>query len=111
SSYFFMDYLRSSPNDANASEYYGEWYPSVSLNWINGKPLCLTGINDILITMGVNAGAKTTGGAPVVFLPGLTFDVKIPFFQFFPLGTYAYMDKGRVNQYGNGCNTTGFQIT
>lgn len=61
--------------------------------------------------MGFNAGAKSSGAAPLVILPGLTFDLKLPIFQFFSLGAYAYIDRGRFNGQGNGCNTTTYQIT
>ncbi len=112
SSYFFIDYLKSSDADQNAAEFYGEWYPSASVSKITGYDFEQRYLlKDVLITMGVNAGSKTTGAGPLVFLPGLTFDLKFPAFQFFSIGAYAYIDKGRVNGQGNGCNTTTYQIT
>jgi nucleoside-specific outer membrane channel protein Tsx len=112
SSYFFIDYLRSDASDQHASEFYGEWYPSVSISRMFGRDYSQRLLlRDVLITMGVNAGAKDTGAAPFVFLPGLTFDLKLPWFQFFSLGAYAYMDKGRISGHGNGCNSTTYQIT
>jgi nucleoside-specific outer membrane channel protein Tsx len=112
SSYFFLDYLRANSADQNSSEFYGEWYPSASVSRITGRDFSARPIlKDVLITMGINAGSKDTGAAPLVLLPGLTFDLKIPGFQFFSLGAYAYMDKGRMNGVGNGCNSTTYQIT
>lgn len=112
SSYFFLDYLRSDSQDQNATEMYGEWYPSVSLNRAFGRDYSHRLImRDVLITMGVNAGTKSTGAAPLVFLPGLTFDLKLPFFQFFSVGAYSYIDRGRINGQSNGCNTSTYQIT
>lgn len=112
SSYFFVDVLRSNSADQNATEIYGEWYPSASISRISGHDFSLRPVlKDILITMGVNAGRKNTGASPLVFLPGLTFDLKIPAFQFFSLGLYAYVDRGQMNGHDNGSNTTTYQIT
>jgi nucleoside-specific outer membrane channel protein Tsx len=61
--------------------------------------------------MGINAGSKSTGAAPFVYLPGLTLDIKVPGFQFFSLGMYAYIDRGRFGGQDNGCNATTYQIT
>lgn len=112
SSYFFIDYLRSGPSDQNATEFYGEWYPSVSLGKMFKKDQDSSFFifKDLLVTTGVNAGAKTTGAAPLVFLPGFTFDLKLPLFQFFSLGVFAYIDQGRINGVNNGCNSTTYQI-
>lgn len=112
SSYFFVDYLRSNSADQNATEIYGEWYPSASVSRISGNDFSNRYLlKDLLITMGFNAGTKSTGASPLVFLPGVTFDLKIPYFQFFSLGTYAYIDKGRISGVDNGCNSTTYQIT
>lgn len=112
SSYFFLDYLRSNQSDRNATEFYGEWYPSASISKITGVDFSARPIlGDVLVTMGFNAGTNNTGASPLAFLPGLTFNLKIPYFQFFSLGTYAYMDRGRINSTGNGCNSTTYQIT
>jgi nucleoside-specific outer membrane channel protein Tsx len=111
SSYFFIDYLRSDSADQNATEFYGEWYPSASIGRMSGRDLSLGPLRDVSITMGFNAGSKSTGASPLVFLPGLTFDFKIPGFQFFSLGTFAYIDRGRFDGQDNGCNATTYQIT
>ncbi len=114
SSYFFIDYLRSNHDEDFSTEFYGEWYPSISLGKIVGlddlfprRPL----LKDLSVTMGFNAGSKNTGASPFVVLPGFTFDLEIPGFQFFSLGTYAYMDSGRFGRAPNGCNATTYQIT
>ncbi len=111
SNYFFLDYLRSDSHDQNATEFYGEWYPSASITRITGKPRRLPFLRDVLLTMGFNAGSKNTGAAPLVFLPGFTFDLNLPAFQFFSVGTYVYIDRGRMNGTGNGCNQSTYQIT
>jgi nucleoside-specific outer membrane channel protein Tsx len=112
SSYFFLDYLHSnSAGYNNATEFYGEWYPSASITRITGKSRRLPFLRDVLVTLGFNAGADTNGAAPLVVLPGLTFDLKVPWFQFFSIGTYAYIDRGRMNGQSNGSNTSTYQIT
>jgi nucleoside-specific outer membrane channel protein Tsx len=111
SSYFFFDYLRSNSADQNATEFYGEWYPSASISKMSKKAISFGPLRDVLLTMGFNAGTKSTGAAPLVFLPGLTFDLKIPGFQFFSLGVYMYIDRGRISGVSNGSNTSTYQIT
>jgi nucleoside-specific outer membrane channel protein Tsx len=111
SSFFFIDYLRSDSSDQNATEFYGEWYPSASIGKLSGKDLSLGLLHDVSFTLGINAGSKSTGASPFVYLPGLTFDLKIPGFQFFSLGMYAYIDRGRFGGLDNGCNAATYQIT
>lgn len=111
SSYFFVDYLRSNSADQDATEIYGEWYPSVSTSRVTGYNYCVPLLKDILITLGFNAGTKSTGASPLVILPGFTFDLDIPKFQFFSLGIYAYIDEGRIHGDQNGSNKTTYQIT
>lgn len=112
SSYFFLDYLRSNSSaDSSATEFYGEWYPSVSVTRVTGKSRRLPFLNDVLLTMGFNAGTNSTGASPFVLLPGITFDIKIPWFQFLSVGAYAYIDRGRVSGLSNGCNTSTYQVT
>lgn len=110
SSFFFVDILHSDSRDGRAREVYGEWYPSASIGKLRGRPLSLGPVRDVSVTAGVNMGAKTNGAAPLVFLPGLTFDLKVPAFAFFTLGTYAYVDRGRFG--GTPVNHgTSFQVT
>ena len=111
SSYFFVDYLRSDFADQNATEFYSEWYPSASISKLSGSDLSLGPLRDVSATMGINAGTKSTGAEPFVLLPGLTFDFNFPGFQFFSLGTYAYIDEGTFDGQDNGCNSTTYQIT
>ena len=69
SSYFFIDVLHSDSSDQNAWEGYGEWYPSASLGKMTGKDLSLGILKDVSLTTGINAGRKSTGANPLVFLP------------------------------------------
>lgn len=111
SSYFFVDVLKSNGEDNHATEVYGEWYPSASLSKLSGNKLAFGPVRDVSATFGINAGTKSTGAAPMVYLPGATFDLSIPGFKFFSLGTYAYIDEGRINGASNGCHSTTYQIT
>jgi nucleoside-specific outer membrane channel protein Tsx len=112
SHYLFIDFLRSwSDADANAKEVYGEWYPSMSLGKVFGWKIPLKFVRDVRFTVGLNGGVRSTGPAPLVVLPGFTFDLNLPAFQFFSVGTYAYIDRGRFQGHLTGCTSTTFQVT
>jgi nucleoside-specific outer membrane channel protein Tsx len=111
SSFFFVDVVQSDGSDDNATEVYSEWYPSASLSKVSGNDLSAGVLRDVAATLGINAGTKSTGAAPLIFLPGVTFDLKLPGFAFFSLGTYAYIDQGRLNGDSNGCHSTTYQVT
>ena len=111
SSFFFVDIIRSDEHDTHASEVYGEWYPSASLSTLTGKNLSAGLLRNISVTMGLNGGTKNTGADPLVYLPGLTFDLQLPGFAFFSIGTYAYIDDGRFSGQSNGCHATTYQVT
>jgi nucleoside-specific outer membrane channel protein Tsx len=111
SSYFFVDVLRSDGTDSHATEVYSEWYPSASLSKLSGRAFAFGPVRDVSATLGINAGTKSTGAAPLVLLPGATLDLKLPGFAFFSLGTYFYIDKGRIGGASNGCHDTTYQLT
>lgn len=111
SSYFFVDLLKSDGEDDHATEVYAEWYPSASIGKLSGSAIQFGPLRDISVTLGLNAGTKSTGADPLIYLPGFTFDLNIPGFRFFTLGTYAYVDDGRIDGDSNGCHDTGYQIT
>jgi nucleoside-specific outer membrane channel protein Tsx len=112
SSYLFVDVLRSwSEADANAKEVYGEWYPTLSLRGIAGKPRWTGVVRDIGITAGLNTGVRSTGPSPFALLPGVTFDLKVPGFAFLSVGTFAYIDRGRFQGQPTDCTATTYQIT
>lgn len=111
SSYFFVDILRSDGDDQHAAEVYSEWYPAASLSKLSGKKLSVGPLRDVSASLGLNMGVKSTGAAPFVVLPGLAFDLKIPGFKFFSLGTYAHIDRGRLSGASNDCHSTTYQVT
>lgn len=111
-SFAFIDIAKSDSNDLNAASIYGEWYPSASLASMSNSDLNFGPIRDVSLTAGINAGRKSTGANPLVYLPGITVDLTLPSFAFFNLGVYAYIDQGTINNgTNNGCHQTGFQVT
>jgi len=112
SSYLFVDVLRSwSDADHNAKEVYGEWYPSLSLRALVGKPRSTGLLRDVSLTAGLNTGTRSTGVSPFAVLPGVTFEFNVPGFAFASLGTFAYIDRGRFEGQPTECKGTTWQIT
>lgn len=112
SSFGFIDLLKSDENDDSATAIYGEWYPSASLSKLTNTDFGSGTLRDVSLTAGINAGRKSTGANPLVYLPGITIDLTLPTFAFFNLGAYAYIDRGTINNgVSNGCHKTGFQAT
>lgn len=111
SSFFFVDIVASDHHDGHATEVYSEWYPSLSLAKINGRKDGFGPFRDISPTLGINAGTKTNGAHPLVFLPGVTWDLKVPHFNYVSIGTYVYIERGKFDGEPNGCNATTYQVT
>jgi nucleoside-specific outer membrane channel protein Tsx len=112
SSYLFVDVLRSwSEADANAKEVYGEWYPTLSLRGVSGRERSKGVLADVGITVGLNTGVRSNGPSPFAVLPGLTFSLNVPGFDFFSVNTLAYIDRGRFQGQPTDCTATGFQVT
>jgi nucleoside-specific outer membrane channel protein Tsx len=111
-SFAFIDIAKSDTHDHDATSLYAEWYPSASLADISNSDLNFGIVKDISFTAGINAGHKSTGANPLVYLPGITVDLTFPSFVFFNLGIYAYIDRGTINNgRSNGCHQTGLQVT
>ncbi len=109
-SFAFIDIAKSDANDDRATSIYGEWYPSASLSKLTDTDWNSGILKDVSLTAGINAGRKSTGANPLVYLPGITVDLTLPSFAFFNLGAYAYIDRGAINNgTSNGCHETGFQ--
>ncbi|WP_394826754.1 hypothetical protein [Pendulispora albinea] len=111
--FFFFDFLKSHGADGHANEVYGEAYASLTASKVFGTSLEAAIFQDINLTMGVNVGAKTNSSGPLIYLPGITTDWKLPGFAFFHVDTLLYIDQGRLggSQYAQGCTQTTFQIT
>lgn len=112
SSYLFVDVLRSwSEADANAKEVYGEWYPTLSVRGLGGKEPWKGLLRDVGLTVGLNTGTRSTGPSPFAVLPGLTFNLNVPGFDFFSVGTFLYIDRGRFQGQPTDCSANTYQIT
>lgn len=112
SSYAFVDLLRSySAADQDATEVYGEWYPSASLRALSGRSPGDGFVRDVSVTLALNAGVRSTGPQAFVMLPGFTADLAVPGFKFFTLGVYAYIDRSKFEGEEFGARGTSFQIT
>lgn len=111
STYFFVDHLQSNARDANARETYGELYVSPSLGKLTGHDFRTGPLKDVSLTFGVNAGSKNTGADPLVWLPGVSFNLDVPGFAFFDVSVLGYLDHGKQNGAANGCNANIWQIT
>ena len=112
SSYLFVDVLRSwSEADANAKEVYGEWYPTLSLRALSGRDRSKGVLGDVGLTIGLNTGVRSTGPSPFVVLPGLTFSLNVPGFDFVAINALAYIDRGRFQGQPTDCTATAFQVT
>jgi hypothetical protein len=112
SSYLFVDVLRSwSDADQNAKEVYGEWYPSMSLLRVRGrKPL--TGlVRDVMVTVGLNTGTRSTGPSPFAILPGTTLELNVPGFSVVSVGTFLYIDRGQFQGQPTGCRDVTYLVS
>ncbi|MBI2212499.1 MAG: hypothetical protein HYU52_02540 [Acidobacteria bacterium] len=112
SSYGFVEVLRSySAADENATEVYGEWYPSASLRALSRHAPGEGFVRDVSLTFAVNAGTKSTGPQALALLPGVTAELSIPGFRLATLGVYAYVDRSKFEGEEFGAHGTSFQIT
>lgn len=110
--FFFVDFLKSDEADNDEQEVYGEWYTMLSLSKLSGATIGAGPLKDVSATFGINAGSKTNGARPLVFLPGATLHLDVPGFAFFNVDVLAYIDRGKFD--GNdscGTGKTTYQIT
>ncbi len=89
-SFFFVDYLDDGACDGfNDRDFYGEWYPTLSLGKLWKKERQSGPIRDFSLIGGVNAG----GDAKVLkYLPGLRISWDLPGFLFLNTDLTAYID-------------------
>ena len=90
-SFFFIDFLDDVEVDGfNDKEFYGEWYPTLSLSKLFGTTIKMGPIRDVSVIGGLNFD----GDANVLkFLPGLQLSWQIPGFIFVNTGFTAMMDQ------------------
>ena len=89
-SFVFVDYLDDGSEDGfNDREFYGEWYPTLSLGKLAGQPLRLGPMADLSLVAGINAGGD---GKVLKYLPGLRASWDMPGFLFLNTDVTAYID-------------------
>ena len=103
-SFYFIDYLADGEEDGfNDRDFYGEWYPTLSLGKLSGRAPRFGPVTDLALIAGVNAG----GDAGVVkYLPGLRVSWKVPGFLFLNTDLTAYID-ANTGVAGGGAPATG----
>lgn len=112
SSYLFVDVLRSwSEADENAKEVYGEWYPSMSLLRVRGKKPLTGLVRDVMVTVGLNTGTRSTGPSPFAILPGTTVELNVPGFSLVSVGTFLYIDRGQFQGQPTGCRDMTYLVS
>ena len=89
-SFFFIDYLSDETRDGfNDRDFYGEWYPTLSLGKLSGSKLRLGPIRDVALIAGVNVGGDTD---VLKYTPGLRAAWDLPGFLFVNTDLTAYID-------------------
>lgn len=109
--YFFFDVTLPWGRAGNVAEVYGEAYASLSLGAVLGRPLAAAIVRDVLVTVGLNAGAASNGAAPLAILPGLSLDLALPGFTVAAIDVLAFVDRGRFADADNGCHGVAVDVT
>ena len=104
-SFFFIDFIDDDTNDGfNDKDFYGEWYPTLSIGKVSGSEIKIGPIRDISLIGGLNFG-----GDPNVlkFLPGVQLSWSIPGFIFVNTDFTAIVD---ASDAPNDVGETGFMF-
>ncbi|MDE2845423.1 MAG: nucleoside-binding protein [Gemmatimonadota bacterium] len=90
-SFFFINYLTDRETDGfNDRDFYGEWYPTLSIGKMQQSDASLGIVSDLAIIAGINMA----GDAKVFkLLPGLRVSWDIPGFLFLNTDLTAYIDR------------------
>ncbi len=88
--FFFVDVIKDDFNDGyQDSDYYGEWYSTVSLSALADSKMQFGAIKDVGLVMGINVA----GDADVTkYLPGVKLSWDVPGFVFLNTLVTAYID-------------------
>lgn len=102
-SFFFIDFIDDVENDGfNDRDFYGEWYPSLSLSKLFGRDIKLGPIVDISAVAGLNFDGDVN---LLKFLPGVQFSWQVPGFVF------VNTDFAAIGDYSDGTrHQTGFMF-
>ena len=89
-SFFFIDFIDDNKADGfNDKEFYGEWYPALSLGKASGREIKIGAIRDISLVGGINFD----GDANVLkILPGIQLSWSVPGFIFLNTDFAAMLD-------------------
>ncbi len=89
-SFFFIDFIDDATDDGfNDKEFYGEWYPTLSLGKVTGKEIRIGAVRDISLVGGINFD----GDADVLkILPGVQLSWAVPGFIFLNTDFAAMLD-------------------
>ncbi len=89
-SFFFIDLIDDRhPDGFNDLEFYGEWYPTLSLGRITGRQVGAGPLRDVQVIGGINFD----GDADVFkYLPGARLAWDVPGFVFFNTDVTAFID-------------------
>ena len=89
-SFFFIDFIDDKANDGfNDKEFYGEWYPTLSLGKVSGRQITIGPVRDVSLIGGINFD----GDANVLkILPGVQFSWSLPGFVFLNTDFTAIVD-------------------
>lgn len=89
--FMFIDFLSDNKNDGfNDSDFYGEWYPTLSIPKIFGvEDFKLGPVNDVRLIAGINLAADANVRK---FLPGIQLGWDVPGFLFLNTELEAYID-------------------
>jgi len=100
SSFFFIDFLDDATNDSfNDKEFYGEWYPTLSIPALLGQDFKIGPIVDIAVIGGVNFD----GDVDILkMLPGLRLSWQIPGFIFVNTDFASIIDYSDIPRRENG---------
>jgi nucleoside-specific outer membrane channel protein Tsx len=109
--FFFFDVTLPWDRAGDVAEIYGEAYSSLSLSALSKRSVSAGPVKDVLITMGLNAGAATNGAGPLVFLPGASLDFDVPGFTVASVDVLAFIDRGRFAGDDAGCNGVAMDVT
>ena len=103
-SFFFVDFIDDSVADGfNDMEFYGEWYPTVSLGRLTDGTFGGGPLRDIALVGGINIGADAN---VLKWLPGVRFSWDVPGFIFLNTDVTAFIDANSGVDEGGAPRTT-----
>ena len=104
-SFFFADFLDDVSVDGfNDRDFYGEWYPTLSLGKLSGRRVGAGPLRDIAIIGGINFDGDVDF---FKYLPGVRASWEVPGFYFLNTDVTAFIDANTGLEKGGGAPKTG----